>query len=149
MLPSSILLCAFWATYESTGNTVAKWGDLAVWSMFMFYVGYSLIIGAFNYTYIPEIMPNAIRAAGVGTTYAMSYSMIIMFVQVTPIAIEAISWKYFVIFVISDVIFLVLFYLYFPETTNKTLEEISEIFGDPVAVYITEASEKVDLKEIE
>jgi Sugar (and other) transporter len=52
---------------------------------------------------------------------------------VTPIAIEAISWKFFLIFVICDIIFIVIFYLFFPETKNKTLEEIGAIFGDDVS----------------
>ena len=51
----------------------------------------------------------------------------------TPIAIEAISWKYFMIFVICDVVFIIIFYLFFPETKNKSLEEIGAIFGDEVS----------------
>ena len=57
----------------------------------------------------------------------------LIFVIVTPIAIEAISWKYFMIFVICDVVFIIIFYLFFPETKNKSLEEIGAIFGDEVS----------------
>jgi hypothetical protein len=52
MLPASILLCAFWATYENTGNSVTVWGDLAVLAMFIFLVGYAVII---NVSQIDEI----------------------------------------------------------------------------------------------
>ena len=37
----------------------------------------------------------------------------------------------------------------FPETTQKTLEEIAGIFGDEVAVKIDEADKSVDLQEIQ
>ena len=57
---------------------------------------------------------------------------------VTPIAIEAISWKYFMIFVICDMIFIVIFYFFYPETKNKTLEEIAAIFGDDVSLSMFE-----------
>lgn len=110
MLPASILLCAFWATYENTGNTVKVWGDLAVWSMFCFLVGYAVIINSFSYTYIAEILPMAIRATVVSAAFGSANALVILLVQVTPIAIEKISWKYFMIFVIGDAIFLVLFY---------------------------------------
>lgn len=36
-------------------------------------------------------------------------------------------------------IFIVLFYLFFPETKNKTLEELEAIFGDRVAETLEEA----------
>lgn len=110
MLPASVLLCAFWATYENTGNTVKVWGILAVVAMFLFWVGYCVIIHSFAYTHIPEILPTAIRSPVVATAFGFANCLVIMLVQVTPIAIERISWKYFVIFVIADGIFLVLFY---------------------------------------
>lgn len=110
MLPASILLCAFWATFENTDNTVKVWGILAVVAMFLFLVGYAVIINAFSYAYISEILPTAIRSPVVATTFGLANCLVIMLVQVTPIAIERISWKYFMIFVIADAIFLVLFY---------------------------------------
>ena len=82
--------------------------------------------------YPGEISPTNIRAFGVGTNYAVFNAVVIALVQVTPIAIDAISWRYFLIFVICDAIFIVIFYFFFPETKNKTLEEIEAIFGDKV-----------------
>lgn len=77
-------------------------------------------------------MPSNIRATGTATGYAIFNLIVIMLAQVTPLAIEAISWKYFMIFVICDAIFIVIFYFFYPETKNKTLEEIAAIFGDEV-----------------
>jgi len=94
--------------------------------------------------YSAEIFPTNIRAAGVASGYALFNLIVIMLVQVTPIAIEAISWKYFMIFVICDIIFIIIFYLFFPETKNKTLEEIAAIFGDDLAETLEEAGNHLD-----
>lgn len=41
--------------------------------------------------------------------------------QITPLAIQHISWKFFLIFVICDFIFITVFYFFYPETKNKTV----------------------------
>ena len=52
----SIMLVAFWARYEKTGNTDKTLGDLALWSMFVYLVGYAWILNSFGYAYTPEIL---------------------------------------------------------------------------------------------
>lgn len=68
-----------------------------------------------------------------------------MLVQVTPIAVEKIAWKYFLIFIICDAIFITVVYFVYPETSGKTLEEIASLFGDEVAVDINAAHHSPDL----
>lgn len=84
-------------------------------------------------------MPTPIRAAGNAVAFCTFNAITIMLVQVTPIAIERIAWRYFLIFIICDAIFIVVVYLVYPETVGKTLEEIAALFGDEVAVDIQEA----------
>ena len=66
----------------------------------------------------------------------------IVLVQVTPLAIEKISWRYFLIFVICDVIYVIGFYFFYPETKGKMLEEIEAVFGDDLAETIEEAGRR-------
>ena len=79
-------------------------------------------------------MPTCIRSAGVATAYVVMHSIMILIVQVTPLALEVISWRFFLIFLISNAIFLVIFFFFFPETKGKTLEEMNALFGDEVSL---------------
>jgi len=92
-----------------------------------------------GYTYPSEIMPTPIRAAGNAVAFCTFNAITIMLVQVTPIAIEHIAWRFFLIFIICDAIFIVVVYIVYPETVGRTLEEIAALFGDEVAVNIQEA----------
>jgi hypothetical protein len=112
--------------------------------MFVYLVGYAFIMNSFGYTYPSEIMPTPIRAAGNAVSFCTFNAITIMLVQVTPIAIEKIAWRFFVIFVVCDAIFITVVYFVYPETVNRTLEEIAALFGDEVAVKITEAHHYVD-----
>ncbi|KIW85243.1 hypothetical protein Z517_00633 [Fonsecaea pedrosoi CBS 271.37] len=140
---ASTLLTAFWASYEKSGNTNATLGKLGVWSMFLFMFGYAWVMNAFGYAYIPEICPTEIRAAGTATGLATFNAVTVLLVQVGPLAIQAISWRYFLIFLCMDAIFVPLVYFAYPETNGKTLEEIAALFGDEVAETMQQAEEHV------
>ncbi|OAG39744.1 hypothetical protein AYO21_06019 [Fonsecaea monophora] len=143
MIPGGILLVALWASFEATHSTNFSLGKAVIFGMFFYGFGYGGFMNTFFPVYCTEIMPTNIRATGTASGYALFNLIVIMLVQVTPMAIEAISWKYFMIFVICDVVFIVIFILFYPETKNKTLEEISAIFGDEVAETLEEAGQHV------
>jgi MFS family permease len=132
-----------WARFQASNNTNLLLGRFTVGFMFVYLVGYAFIMNAFGYTYPSEIMPTPIRAAGNAVAFCTFNAITIMLVQVTPIAIEEIAWRYFVIFVVCDAVFIVVVYLVYPETVGKTLEEIAALFGDVVAVGIQEAGRVV------
>lgn len=62
-----------------------------------------------------------------------------------PVAMEAISWKYYIVY--CCVIFVELFIVYFlfPETRGRTLEEVAEVFdNDQTFLQRTRNSKKFD-----
>jgi hypothetical protein len=73
--------------------------------------------------YAAEIMPTCVRAAGVGCGYATFNIIVIVLVQVTPLAIEKISWRFFLTFVIWDFIAVAAYYFFYPETKNATVSK--------------------------
>jgi hypothetical protein len=135
----SVLLVAFWARYEASGNTNKTLGNLAIFSMFLFLAGYGWVMNAFGYTYTPEIMvrnsqalassqsfandlqPMEVRATGMAFGFASKTAIVVMLVQVTPIAVQDISWRYFLVFIVCDVIFGIGVYLWFPEVSEATM----------------------------
>ncbi|KAF1816930.1 MFS transporter [Eremomyces bilateralis CBS 781.70] len=134
-----LLVVTLWARYEAGHSSNAAMGKGVIGVMYLVCLGYSGPMNAFIATYPAEIMPTCIRSAGVATAYVVMHCIMIVIVQITPLALEVISWRFFLIFLIANAIFVVILYLFYPETKGKTLEEMSALFGDEVAETLEEA----------
>lgn len=47
-----------------------------------------------------------------------------------PIALSAIGWKYYIVYIGLNLLWLTLVYLFFPETKGYKLEELATLFED-------------------
>lgn len=84
--------------------------------------------------YPSEIWQYELRSRGIGVTWVAMVAAIIFNVFVNPIAMAAIGWKFYIIFIVMIVVFGVTTYFFYPETKGNTLEEIAQIFdGDEAA----------------
>ncbi|KLU90914.1 lactose permease [Magnaporthiopsis poae ATCC 64411] len=56
--------------------------------------------------------------------------------QANPIAMEAIQWRYYIVFCCLLAVLLALIYLLFPETKGRTLQEVCGVFEGPTAATV-------------
>ncbi|CAG9947754.1 unnamed protein product [Clonostachys rosea f. rosea IK726] len=118
--------------YGSSQNMVAKGFTIAF--IFCFTAIYSLGYNSIHYIYVPEIMTMAVRAKGSAISVVSNVLINIVFNQVSPIAFKQVGYKYYSLFICTNLVGAIVVYLLFPETKGKSLEEIAEIFGDEVVV---------------
>jgi hypothetical protein len=64
---------------------------------------------------------------------------------VNPIALEAIAWRYYIVFIVVLMIFGVTAYFFYPETKGYSLEQIAVIFDGPDALAGSRADHKLPL----
>lgn len=79
----------------------------------------------------PEIMPLRHRTQSAAIAAASDWIFNYLIVQITPISIANIRWKTYMIFFVLNIVFATVVWLFYPETTGWTLEEIDTLFmGD-------------------
>jgi len=60
----------------------------------------------------------------------VSFAFNTMIGQVTPIALAAVGWKYYILFILCDVCNAAFFYFFLPETKGLSLEAMDSLFND-------------------
>ncbi|KZP22324.1 hypothetical protein FIBSPDRAFT_931132 [Athelia psychrophila] len=79
-------------------------------------------------SYTVEILPYALRAKGYAV-FNFTISLSLIFNQyVNPIALDALGWKYYLVYVAWLAVESVFVFLFIIETKNKTLEETAALF---------------------
>lgn len=95
--------------------------------------------------YTTEILPYGIRAKGIAISTISTYAALCINTWVNPIAMAAISWKYYFVYIGMCVYLFAVTWFFFPETKGRTLEEVAYVFGDVEegALAVNHDAEKV------
>ncbi|KAF5984426.1 sugar transporter STL1 [Fusarium coicis] len=94
---------------------------------------YMLIFGAsmncVPWVYVPEILPLHARTKGTAIGVSSNWLWNITVVMITPILINRLEWKAYLIFMATNLIFVLIIFFSYPETSNLALEEVDYIFA--------------------
>ncbi|KAL9064026.1 MAG: hypothetical protein Q9161_009131 [Pseudevernia consocians] len=110
--------------------------------IFFYVVFYATFIDAQQYVIVSEAFPMEFRSIGVALSLFAQTAAAALFVGVAPVSFTHIGWKFYLVFICLDVCTFTMVWVFFPETKGLSLEEINELFGDPVAVHITHDQEE-------
>ncbi|KAH7002430.1 general substrate transporter [Ilyonectria destructans] len=123
---SYIAWTALNGVFLSTRNVAV--GVAVVPMIFVFYFHYDISFTPLLYAYPTEIFPYYLRSKGLGLTLFSSYLALIFNLFVNPIAMEAITWKYYIVYCCVNFAIFGFIYFIYPETKGHSLEEIAEVF---------------------
>ncbi|EJT50889.1 hypothetical protein A1Q1_07951 [Trichosporon asahii var. asahii CBS 2479] len=114
-------------------NGHAKAGYPVLASLFVYFFFYSIAFTPLLLAYPIEILPYTLRSKGVSILLFCTLTATMLNTFVNPLALEALEWKYYFVFLGMIVIVTIVIYFYYPETQGHSLEEIAVIFDGPAA----------------
>ncbi|KAJ8694658.1 hypothetical protein PTI98_007315 [Pleurotus ostreatus] len=108
--------------------------------IFLFYASYDIAFSPLIVSYTVEILPFALRAKGF-TVFNFAISLSLIFNQyVNPVALDAIAWKYYIVYCCWLAFELVFLYFFIIETKNRSLEETAALFDGEEATQHIQAT---------
>ncbi|KAF4547697.1 Sugar (and other) transporter-like protein 9 [Elsinoe fawcettii] len=104
---------------------------------FFFYVAFGVGMLSIPWLYPPEINSLPMRTKGAAVSTASNWLMNFVIVEITPIGIQNLGWRFWIVWTVLNAISLPIFYLFYPETANRSLEDMDDYYRhDPNVVVI-------------
>ncbi|WZH40784.1 sugar transporter [Fusarium acuminatum] len=120
----------------SFASTSASGTGLAVIPfLFIYFAGYDISLTPLLLAYPVEIWPYRLRGRGLSLVWISTTLAIIFNVFVNPIALAAIGWKYYFVFMVIILAYGAVSFIFYPETRGHTLEQMAVIFGDQEDIH--------------
>ncbi|KAG5767733.1 hypothetical protein H9Q72_004497 [Fusarium xylarioides] len=122
------IVLALIAVYGGSSNQVAN--GFGIFFLILFGILFSLSWNSGAPVYTAEIFPTQIRAFGGAISTFWSFVIQVVLAQASPTALSNVGWRYYFFFIAMNLLTLAIVFFFLPETLGKSLEEISEVFGD-------------------
>ncbi|KAK8237962.1 general substrate transporter [Phyllosticta capitalensis] len=111
---------------ESSIGQPTSSASVAFFFLYMFIFGAS--VNCIPWVYVPEILPLRARARGTAIGISSNWLWNFVIVMITPVIINRLQWKAYLIFMCTNLAFVPLVYFCYPETANLTLEEMDLLY---------------------
>lgn len=128
-----LIICVLIRYSEKDGypnqREVAK-GSVAFF--FLYYVFFGIGMQGVPWLYPTEINSLSMRTKGAAIGTATNWIFNFMVVEITPIGIQNLKWKFYIVWTILNASFVPVMYLFYPETAGRSLEDIDKYYqGNP------------------
>jgi sugar porter (SP) family MFS transporter len=98
--------------------------------IFLFNLFYPIGFLGGNFLYCTEVAPVRLRVAMAAISTSNHWLWNFVVVMVTPVALDTIGYRYYIMYAILSACIPVLVYFFYPETMNRNLEMLNHVFRD-------------------
>ncbi|KAL9625745.1 MAG: hypothetical protein Q9160_000065 [Pyrenula sp. 1 TL-2023] len=113
---------------------------------FLYYVFFGIGMQGVPWLYPTEINSLSMRTKGAAIGTATNWIFNFMVVEITPIGIDNLQWKFYIIWTLFNFSFIPIVYLFYPETADRTLEDIDRLFRDGIGVFVYKNKDAISPK---
>jgi MFS family permease len=131
-MAAALLVNAVQAQYLNTNNVNQLRSMVAM--NFVFSLFYTPL-GIISWVYPAEIFPVEVRALGNAITTFTNWVVNLVFAQFSPSALTRLGFRYFYVFFVFNIVAMLCYWFFYPETKGRTLEQMDVLFGDQLVPH--------------
>ncbi|KAH8655359.1 general substrate transporter [Xylariales sp. PMI_506] len=125
-----LTICIYKVQMADSTTDIDHFGDGAVAMIFIFYAFFGMGWQGTAWLYNTEINSLHMRMKGASASVAAQWAVNYMVVQITPTGIANLKWRFYLIWVFLNWCSIPILYIFYPETSNRKLEDMDQLFQD-------------------
>lgn len=123
--------------------------EAAIAFFYLYYIGFGLGMLGIPWLYPTEINSLPMRTKGAAVATATDWLTNFIVVEVTPIGIQNLSWKFYIVWTCTNAAFLPVLYFLYPETSDRTLEDLDAYYRENPPLIVTRDKDAISRKRPE
>ncbi|KAH9904152.1 putative MFS sugar transporter [Xylariomycetidae sp. FL2044] len=116
-----------------------------VW-FFIYYMGFGLGMLGIPWLYPTEINSLPMRTKGAAVATMTDWLTNFIVVEVTPIGLDTLGWRFYIIWTVINAVSLPILWLFYPETANRTLEDLDAYYRDNPPLIVVNDPDSVSVR---
>ncbi|KAK7039389.1 hexose carrier protein [Favolaschia claudopus] len=123
-----------------------RYGAGATVFFFLYYLFFGICWQGVPWLYPVEINSLSMRTKGAALATAMNWLSNYIIVEITPPGIEYLGWRFYLIWMFFNALFVPVVWLLYPETANRHLEDIDHLYREnPTMVLVFRNPEAIQM----
>ncbi|KAK1720458.1 general substrate transporter [Colletotrichum lupini] len=117
-------------------ETQSQWAKASIAFFFLYYVFFGICWQGVPWLYPTEINSLSMRTKGAALGTATNWIVNFMVVEITPPGISSLGWQFYIIWTVFNFSFIPIVYLFYPETADRSLEDVDRFFADNHDIFV-------------
>ncbi|KAM0360364.1 hypothetical protein ACHAP4_002438 [Fusarium culmorum] len=125
------------------------WDRLQSPFFFLYFISFGVGMLGVPWLYPTEVNSLPMRTKGAALATGTNWITNFIVVEITPIGIQNLGWRFWIVWTVTNALFLPAIYFFYPETANRKLEDMDAYFRENPSIIVVNDKDVIIAKRPE
>ncbi|KAF9892155.1 hypothetical protein FE257_002561 [Aspergillus nanangensis] len=133
-------------SYAESSPDGTKFASASIAFFFLYFIAFGIGMLGVPWLYPTEINSLQMRTKGAAVATATNWLSNFVIVEITPIGIQTLGWRFYIIWTVLNAAFMPVIYFFYPETANRNLEDMDAYYRSNPPLIVTKDPDATSTK---